>query len=181
MMSNDRSTLLHRSQVVALICVLLTVLFVGGLVGYRINLTPSEPLGLWRIEALDRPVVVSDRVFICPPRTDSMRLARTRGYLRGGLCPGDYAPLIKTVAAISGQRVVVGRDVSIDGATLDHSVLSAKDGRGRALVPFDGGVVPSGDIFLHSDFIGSYDSRYFGPIPASGILGLAEEVWTYAP
>ncbi|MGO7748441.1 conjugal transfer protein TraF, partial [Rhizobium ruizarguesonis] len=26
-----------------------------------------------------------------------------------------------------------------------------------------------------------YDSRYFGPLPVSGILGLAQKVLTYAP
>ncbi len=37
--------------------------------GYRLNLTPSEPLGLWRIEALQRPVAIGDLVFLCPPTT----------------------------------------------------------------------------------------------------------------
>ncbi|MDQ0322448.1 type IV secretory pathway protease TraF [Pararhizobium capsulatum DSM 1112] len=35
--------------------------------GYRLNLTPSEPLGLWRIELLSRDVAVGDLVFVCPP------------------------------------------------------------------------------------------------------------------
>jgi type IV secretory pathway protease TraF len=35
--------------------------------------------------------------------------------------------------------------------------------------------------FLHSSFTASFDSRYFGPLPTSGILGLAESVLTYAP
>jgi len=38
-----------------------------------------------------------------------------------------------------------------------------------------------GTLFLHSDFVGSYDSRYFGPLPAEGTLGLAQEVLTFAP
>ncbi|MDX0760458.1 conjugal transfer protein TraF, partial [Sinorhizobium medicae] len=41
--------------------------------------------------------------------------------------------------------------------------------------------VPANYVFLHSRFAGSYDSRYFGPVPASGILGLAQEVLTYEP
>ncbi|WP_436003827.1 S26 family signal peptidase [Rhizobium sp. LjRoot30] len=44
-----------------------------------------------------------------------------------------------------------------------------------------GGVVPPGTVFLHSEFPGSFDSRYFGPLPMDGILGLAREVWTDAP
>jgi type IV secretory pathway protease TraF len=42
-------------------------------------------------------------------------------------------------------------------------------------------MVRAGEVYLHSDFIGSWDSRYFGPVPVSGVLGLAQEVLTYAP
>ena len=110
-----------------------------------------------------------------------MELARNRGYLRDGLCAGGYAPLIKTIAATAGQRVAIGRSVSIDGVPLLQSTLIARDGKGRPLAPYPGGTVPHGEVFLHSPFAGSYDSRYFGPLPAAGILGLAQEVITYAP
>ncbi|RVL88179.1 conjugative transfer signal peptidase TraF [Sinorhizobium meliloti] len=149
--------------------------------GYRINLTPSEPLGLWRIVKLDRAAEVGDLVFICPPRTAAMQEARHRGYLRSGLCPGGVAPLIKTVIAVAGQRVEVAANVRVDGRDVARSKLADRDGEGRPLTPFGGGIVPAGSLFLHSAFAGSYDSRYFGPVPASGILGLAQEVLTYAP
>ena len=42
---------------------------IGWLGSFRINLTPSEPLGLWRIGTLDQPVAPGDLVFICPPDT----------------------------------------------------------------------------------------------------------------
>ena len=147
----------------------------------RINLTPSEPLGIWRIHPLVRPVRVGDLVFVCPPQTADMAEARGRGYLRAGLCPGGYAPLIKAIAATSGQRIDIGRHVHIDGRELPHSSLASKDGKGRILSPFAGGTVPVGQVFIHSSFAGSFDSRYFGPVPASGILGFASEVLTYVP
>ncbi|MCW0001793.1 conjugative transfer signal peptidase TraF [Pararhizobium sp. YC-54] len=149
--------------------------------GYRINLTPSEPLGLWRIVALDRPPAAGDLVFICPPQTPTTELARERGYLRFGTCPGGVAPLIKTVVAVSGQHVEIGTSVSIDGRRIALSDLAQRDGNGRPMTPWPGGVVPQESVFLHSPFRGSYDSRYFGPLPASGILGLAQQVLTYAP
>lgn len=149
--------------------------------GFRINLTPSEPLGLWRIVALDRPAALGDLVFICPPQTTEMREARERGYLRSGTCPGGVAPLIKTVAAVAGQHVVIGAGVTIDGRPVPSSDLVERDGNGRPITPFVGGVVPDDSVFLHSQFRSSYDSRYFGPLPASGILGLAKPVLTYAP
>ncbi|MBD9489982.1 conjugative transfer signal peptidase TraF [Ensifer sp. ENS11] len=154
---------------------------VFGTFGGRINVTPSEPLGLWRIEPLDRPVMPGDLIFICPPVNDVMRKARARGYLRFGLCPGGLAPLIKTVVAVGGQRVDIGADIRVDGEALPHSRLAVRDGAGRKLQPFASGIVPVGHVFLFSSFAGSYDSRYFGPLPLSGMLGRAREVVTYAP
>ena len=163
----------------AVATILLVVTAVAG--GYRINLTPSEPLGLWRIIPLHRPAAVDDLLFICAPETAAMRAARARGYLRSGSCPGGVAPLIKTVIAVAGQHVEIGVSVSVDGREVSSSSLSLRDGKGRSLTPFPSGIVPPGYVFLHSSFPGSYDSRYFGPLPISGILGLAQEVFTYVP
>ncbi|MGF6175481.1 conjugative transfer signal peptidase TraF [Ensifer sp. 4252] len=165
---------------------MITMAFLGAISSawfghYRINLTPSEPLGLWRIGKLDRPAAVGDLVFICPPQTSRMREARTRGYLRSGLCPGGVAPLVKSIIAVAGQRVAVGVGVNVDGRSVPSSNVVQLDGQGRKMTPFPGGIVPAGSVFLHSPFAGSYDSRYFGPIPEAGVLGLAREVWTYAP
>jgi conjugative transfer signal peptidase TraF len=151
----------------------------GWFAGLRINMTPSYPRGLWRIEALDRPADVGDRVFICAPDTTAFERAFRRGYIRRGLCVGGLSPLIKTVAAIGGQRIDVAARVSINGRVLGHSNVRRRDSASRPLTPFAGGVVPAGTLFLHSDFAGSYDSRYFGPIPASGVLGLARPVLTF--
>jgi conjugative transfer signal peptidase TraF len=158
-----------------------TLVAISGWGGLRLNLTPSHPLGLWRIEPLDRPAAIGDLVFVCPPRSAAFEQAAARGYLRRGLCPGWVGPLIKIVAAGEGQRVAVGRSVTIDGQPLEHSDVRVVDGEGRALVPWSGGVVPPGHLYLHSSFVGSYDSRYFGPVPAEGVLGRAEPVLTVDP
>jgi conjugative transfer signal peptidase TraF len=102
-----------------------------------------------------------------------------RRYIRRGRCAGGLSPLIKTVAAVGGQRIDVAARVSVDGRVLPGSDVRRRDAAGRPLSPFAGGVVPAGTLFLHSDFAGSYDSRYFGPIPASGVLGLARPVLTF--
>ena len=171
----------------------LLVFLVGGIVlpaafaaagwfgGLRINTTPSEPLGLWQIERLERPPAVGDLVFVCPPRTAVFDEALARGYLRRGLCPGGVGPLIKSVAALPGQRIEVGADVRVDGIPLSSSDVRAADADGRSLTPFAGGVVPADHVFLHSSFKGSYDSRYFGPLPDDGVLGLARPLLTIDP
>lgn len=149
--------------------------------GFRVNLTPSEPLGLWRIEPLERAASVGDLVFICPPPTAPFMKARDRGYLRRGLCPGGLAPLIKTVIALPGQRIDIAGNIAVDGTTIPASIVRATDGEGSPVDPFSGGIVPVDHVFLHSSFASSYDSRYFGPIPAAGLLGLARPVVTFEP
>lgn len=156
------------------------ILTAGWLGGLRLNLTPSAPLGLWWIAPLRRPAMVGDRVFVCPPHEVSV-LGRARGYLQAGLCPSGVAPLIKIVAAVSGQRVEIGSTVVIDGAPLPNSNLHATDGEGRPLASWPGGIVPAGQLFLYSAFKASYDSRYFGPLPISGLLGLARPIFTVDP
>jgi conjugative transfer signal peptidase TraF len=172
-----RAIVVLSMAAVAAILLLLTA--VTG--GYRINLTPSEPLGLWRIIPLDRPAAIDDLLFVCPPETAEILEARARGYLRSGSCPGGVAPLIKTAIAVAGQHVEIGVSVNVDGRGVPSSGLARRDGKGRPLIPFPSGIVPPGYVLLHSAFRGSYDSRYFGPVPASGVLGLALEVFTYAP
>ncbi|MGB3389038.1 MAG: conjugative transfer signal peptidase TraF [Pseudaminobacter sp.] len=172
----------RRVIIVASIAALPTVMLAASYgAGIRLNLTPSYPLGLWRIEALARPVVVSDLVFVCPPETAAFALGLERGYVRRGLCPGWLSPLIKTVVALPGQHIEIDDAVMIDGRKLPQSVVRTVDAEDRALPSHPGGTVPTDHLFLHSSFAGSYDSRYFGPIPASGVLGLARPILTVVP
>src|SRR4051812_12274201 len=89
--------------VIASLALLPLLAGVGLLAGLRVNLTPSYPLGLWRIKPLSRDVTAGDKIFICPPSTMAFVTARERGYLGHGLCPGWFSPLIKTVVASAGQ------------------------------------------------------------------------------
>jgi conjugative transfer signal peptidase TraF len=174
-----------RSRAITIIVASLAILFtlagVGYVAGLRINLTPSYPLGLWRIEPLGRDVALGDRIFICPPAIPVFELARERGYLGSGLCPGWFSPLIKTVIGVAGQHVVIDGSIAVDGVRLARSSVRPADGEGRALTPDAGGAVPAGQLFLFSEFAGSYDSRYFGPIPATGVLGLAHPLLVLYP
>lgn len=153
----------------------------GWLGKFRLNATPSYPLGLWRIAALDRAVTIGDRIFICLPPGPALSLGLTRGYIRRGLCAEGASPLIKTVAALPGQTVAIAGAVTIDGLPLTRSRIHPVDAEGRPLTAYSGGTIPPDHLFLHSEFSGSYDSRYFGPVPDAGVLGLAEPVLTFDP
>lgn len=153
----------------------------AGLLGFRLNLTASYPIGIWRIVSKPAGYETAALVFVCPMDTPVFEMALQRGYLPRGLCPSGTGPLIKTIAATEGQMIGIGNHVSIDGEPIRNSTIMIMDAEGRALVPARGGVVPVDHVFLLSSYPGSFDSRYFGPVPSSGILGLAQPVLTYAP
>ena len=119
--------MLAVTWMVAVAC-LIAVAAIGG---YRLNVTPSEPLGLWRIKALGRSAEIGDLVFVCPPATEMFEEARRRGYLRRGLCAGGFAPLIKMIAALPGQHVEITDHVVIDGGSLAASTVRKTDGEGK--------------------------------------------------
>lgn len=176
---------LHRQRRVAAILLvggasLVIGIAIAGLGGLRVNLTPSYPLGLWHIAPKQSEYRTGDLVFVCPPDSPIFAMALERGYLPRGLCPGGTGPLIKTIAAASGQIVQIGASVTINGSLIARSEVRPRDASGRTLAPAAGGAVPAGHVFLLSEYSGSFDSRYFGPVPSSGILGLAQPVLTYA-
>jgi conjugative transfer signal peptidase TraF len=112
-------------------------------------------------------------VVVIPPEPLASFLSRG-GYLPHGV------PLLKRIVALPGQSVC--RDeltISVDG--IEISAARERDRRGRALPVWRGcRVIADGEVFLMNwDEPASLDSRYFGPIPASAIIGRAEPLWTF--
>jgi conjugative transfer signal peptidase TraF len=133
------------------------------------------PVGVWRVTAfnhLERGQVVT----LCLPEA-AARLGRDRGYLDAGDCPGQAETLIKTIAAIPGDRVVVSGDgIIINGETVPDSSPLHRDDYGRPLTAADAGihVVGADEVWvIGGNDSRSYDSRYFGPVLIAGIRGLA--------
>jgi conjugative transfer signal peptidase TraF len=134
------------------------------------NTTASAPIGFYVLRS--GTPVVGEWVAIKPPP----RLARwmaNRRYLPSNV------PLLKQVAALPGQGVCGERGVlSIDGQPVARA--RARDRRGRALTPFQGcRRLVAGEIMLVNAQPDSLDSRYFGPLPAAGVVGRALPVWTW--
>ena len=132
----------------------------------RLNISPSAPLGLYRM--VDQPAVRGVLVAACVPPAVT-RLARERGYLAGGSCPGGTQPVLKRIGAVPGDRVDLGPDgLGVNGTRLPDSAPAASDSRGRRLhhAPWGRTVVAPGEVWLMG--VGtarSWDSRYFGPVP----------------
>jgi conjugative transfer signal peptidase TraF len=154
----------------------------AGAAGLRINHTASLPVGLWRITLLRGAIARGDIVSVCPPDTADFRAARARGYVPYGSCPGGYEPLLKPVAAIAGDIVSVTPDgLLVNGGVLPGSAPLPADSAGRPLPGYPVGTftVVEGQLWLVSNYnAASFDSRYFGAMPASLVTGVARPLWT---
>ena len=76
---------------------LLVLFSLLGLAGARINITPSIALGLYWTSS--QPLARGAYVQLCPPRSEIFALAKIRGVLSAGWCPGDYGFLMKRIQA----------------------------------------------------------------------------------
>ena len=146
--------------------------------GWRINYSPSMPIGVWRLHPVAEPFQREQIVSICPPDGAVVRDARRRGYIGKGDCPGGYEPLLKPVAAIPGDVVTVDADgIAVNGRSLTNSAALTVDGRERAIQSLARGTytVSPGELWLISTFHpASFDSRYFGPVSGALARGIAD-------
>lgn len=138
------------------------------------NASASAPIGLYRIHP-DRDPAIGALVAITPPERLSRWLS-ARGYLPEGV------PLLKHVAAKAGQQVCrIGAVVSVDARPVASA--RARDGRGRPLPVWRGcRRLEPGQLFLLNPSVpDSLDGRYFGPLPASTVIGGATPLHLRAP
>ena len=131
------------------------------------NPSPSAPIGWYKLELNVMPKR-DDLVAAFAPK-HAVDLAVERRYLPPNI------PIIKTVWAEAGDEVChrKGRVFTLDRLPL---VVLSHDSFGREMPSLSGCyVIPAGEVFLVSvDVQTSFDSRYFGPVSVSNILGKAQ-------
>ena len=137
------------------------------------NASESVPVGWYRIETMVESASslrVGGIVLTRLP-AEPAALAAQRGYLPA------HIPLLKRIGAVSPQHVCVREgQVRIDGTPV--AVVLRADRLGRAMPVWSGcRALVVGEVFLLSNtHSGSFDSRYFGPINASLVMGLAHSM-----
>ncbi|WP_367715082.1 conjugative transfer signal peptidase TraF [Nitratireductor sp. GISD-1A_MAKvit] len=135
------------------------------------NATTSAPVGFYTVEPADR-IEVPKLVAVMPPEPLAGFMIE-RGYVGRGV------PLLKRVVGLPGQRVCrAGRAITVDGIEMGEAL--EHDSLGRELPVWQGcRVVREGELFLMNWQVrDSLDGRYFGPIPASSVIGRALPLWT---
>lgn len=134
------------------------------------NASASAPIGLYRV--VPNSAGRGDLVLVRTP--ESVReIASERGYLP------SKVPLVKRIAAARGDLVcAAGNAISINDRIVAHRLSS--DRLGRQLPSWAGCRLLDGNqVFLLMEGVAdSFDSRYFGPIPATAIIGKLVPLWT---
>lgn len=138
---------------------------------YIWNASNSVPIGLYRVAPAGK-LSVTELVAVQPPDPLAAFLD-LNDYLPSGL------PMLKRIVALPGQVVCrTGLTITVDG--LEMGQARERDGRNRPLPAWQGCLI----IAKHELFVmnwqstDSLDSRYFGPLPASAVIGRALPVWT---
>ncbi|MBN8463759.1 MAG: S26 family signal peptidase [Dechloromonas sp.] len=142
------------------------------------NPSDSVAVGWYRVDplhhrpgSLPRPLSVGSIVLtMLPP--DAAALAAQRGYLPARI------PLLKRVGAVAPQHVCVfDALVWIDGVPVAAVRPADRLGRPLSSWPQCRQLRP-GELFLLSNTNpASFDSRYFGPVSTSAVIGVAHPVW----
>lgn len=151
---------------------LMTIGAAHGVPGPRVNLTPSIPRGIyWYVPG---NVHRGNLVQACLPLPLAM-YAKARHMLGEGSCPAQSEPIVKVLAAVPGDTVVLRRSgIRINGSSWPMSAPRLIDSQGQRvdfrLIP-GVYVVRAASAFLLGLHPRSWDSRYFGPLPMSTVSG----------
>jgi len=162
-----------------LVAGLLAVWRLAPKVPLRVNLSDSIPIGLYRFSPIGSKdaskLKVGTIVLACLDRRWSTYGVERR-YLGRGSCPGNASPIGKPIVATAGAIVgVTGRGVVVNGKLLENTRPMPHDHAGRVVEGIAPGdyVVERGYVWLVANHIAlSWDSRYFGPVPISGVIGV---------
>jgi type IV secretory pathway protease TraF len=116
---------------------------------FRINLSPSEPLGLYRVTR--EPLTYGAFVLLDSPLKriagmpgDTVRVTKEGSYINGKLWPLSAIP---------------------NDSTFTH-------------YPYGTYTLRAGQFWILGNHADSYDSRFFGPIPRTLISSTVRSVWT---
>lgn len=145
--------------------------------GIRINVTPSLPLGLYI--ATGHGPIRGEVAEFCPVGMSAEESARYRGF--GVACADHAIPLLKPIVALAGDQVeFAATGIAVNGVRIPNTAPRSVDGKGRAIRAYPPGkrTLREGEVVVASSYhVGSYDSRYMGPIPASAVRLSLRPLW----
>ena len=136
------------------------------------NASASVPIGLYFMHHVG-VLHVGELLVVTPPEPLASFLDQRR-YLPKGVL------LLKRVVALPGHTVCrIQRTIFVDGVAIGDAL--GRDHLGRPLPVWQGcRLIAAGQVFLmNRRSRDSLDGRYFGPLPATTIVGRADPLWTH--
>lgn len=148
---------------------------------FQINLTPSMPLGLYRV-IQKASIQRSDIVVVCLPHQIAQE-GLQQGYLTQGKCPSGTIAVVKEVIATPGDTI----NLTQEGIRVNNQFYLAPqrlvDSHGLLIKRFvEYGVYSNiNDYWLYGSHSpeDSWDSRYFGSIHRENIKHVMEPIFLF--
>lgn len=143
---------------------ILALLVIAPLIALRgtvaVNVSESLPIGIY-IQKNATEYQPGDIVLFYSKKIN--QYGEQRGYLKPGTQLG------KRIVASSGDDIVTGRTVTVNGKKIGHPAQII-DSQSRPMQIFEyTGKVPLDHVFVLGDTKGSFDSRYYGFVETKNI------------
>lgn len=149
--------------------------------GFRVNTSPSIPLGIYRTTTT--PLSVGSYVLLCPEEREPFITAKKRGYINAGYCPGGLGYMFKRVAALPNDIITTtANGMYINGKLYPDSKPFHHDALNRMLPIWHANQtrLKAGEVVLMTQGDkNSFDARYFGPLPQQQIVSVVRPVLTW--
>ncbi|MDA0910729.1 MAG: conjugative transfer signal peptidase TraF [Proteobacteria bacterium] len=156
--------------------ILLAAAYTLYFMGLRLNMSGSVPNTVYFLDA-SAAVKRGDYVKVCLNESTA-QLAYQRGYVDKGTCPNGYEPLLKKVIGVPNDVASIYHNGMVVNDNFYPAPQSKTDTKGRMLTPqsMKDQKLTGYLLYGNGDYVHSWDSRYFGQVAKSDILGVAKPV-----
>lgn len=157
--------------------ILFTLFTIPFVLGIRINVTKSIPIGIYIVT--NQIPQKNDYVIFCPSDIEIFYEAYKRGYINKGLCPNEYGYMMKKIVATEGDMISISKKgVEVNDSLLPFSTPLLTDLQDKALPQLNvNKILDKDEILLMSDISKtSFDARYFGVSNKKQIQGVIKPI-----
>ena len=163
----------HMVKMTTVFCAIsVIVVAIMEFLGLHFNTTSSLPFGVY--QEADRGIKRGSLAVFCLQNEAFINLAKERGYLGQGHCPGGIKPLGKKVIGLPGDQISMKDGlIAVNGNIVPATKVKRQDSLGRVmpgslLAP---GRIPEGSaLMLSPNHPSGFDSRYFGLVQLTALM-----------